>query len=296
VAGLPFGSAKSRRRGRGSDLAGFRSYLPGDPVSTIDWRASAKASTARGDDEFIVRERFADEAPQVVVVADRTPSMSLYPSWSPWLSKPNASLLATRAVVESAIAARGSAGYVDAASRPDGAAGPFWLPPRTRSPLDLIERRVLTAPYDAGSGSLVTCLEHLSRAALALGSGSFVFVVSDFLDPPPDELWLAGLARRWELVPVVIQDRTWEQSFPSVGPVVMPVVDPRDATRLEVRLRRSEAQAERARREQAHAELLARFAGFGLDPVLLDDESPSAVTHAFLTWAEWRRRALWQRR
>ena len=31
LTGLPFGSARSTRRGRGSDLAGFRAYVPGDP-------------------------------------------------------------------------------------------------------------------------------------------------------------------------------------------------------------------------------------------------------------------------
>ena len=58
----------------------------------------------------------------------------------------------------------------------------------------------------------------------------------------------------------MIQDPTWEQSFPSVGPVVVPLVDPVDGTVLEVRLRKREARAERERREQARAELLSAFA------------------------------------
>src|SRR4029077_16778389 len=115
-SGLPFGFARSTRRGRGSDLAGFREYVPGDPVSTIDWRASARLSTALGDDEFVVRERYADEAPRVVVVADRSPSMGLYPDWSPWLSKPGAARAATRAIVESALAARAAVGYLGTAT------------------------------------------------------------------------------------------------------------------------------------------------------------------------------------
>jgi uncharacterized protein (DUF58 family) len=293
LTGLPFGSARSTRKGRGSDLAGFRAYVPGDPISTIDWRASARLSSARGDDEFIVRERFADEAPHVVVLVDRRPSLSLYPDWSPWLAKREAARAATEAIVASTLAARGAVGYLDYAGGTDG---PFWISPRGRSPLESIDERMRTAEFDAGADSLARGIEYLSRSAVSLGAGSFVFVVSDFLEPPRRELWLRAIARRWELVPVVIQDPIWEQTFPSIGPVVMPVADPRDGAVLEVRFSRSEARAERARRERARSELLAVFASLGADPVLIDRSDQDSVERAFLAWAERRRRALWLRR
>ena len=293
LTGLPFGSSRSTRRGRGSDLAGFRSYVTGDPISTIDWRASARLSSTRGEDKFVVRERFADEAPVVVVVLDRRPSMGLYPDWSPWLAKPEAARIAAEAIVASAIAARGAVGYLDSAGGNDN---PFWIPPRSRSPLELIEERVSTAEFDAGPDSLVRSIDYLARSGRSLGAGSFVFVLSDFLEPPPDTLWLSAIARRWEIVPVVIQDRVWEQSFPSTGPVLMPIVDPEDGAVLEVRFRRSEARTERELRERARAELLAVFASLGLDPVLLDQGDQTSVQEAFLQWAERRRRALWLRR
>jgi uncharacterized protein (DUF58 family) len=292
LAGLPFGSARSTRRGRGSDLAGFRAYVPGDPVSTIDWRASARLSSARGDDEFVVRERFADEAPRVVVVVDRRPSMGLYPDWSPWLSKPAAIHVATEAIVASAMSARGAAGYLDTA----GPGAPYWIPPRGRSALEVIDARATRAEHDADAGSLERGLEYLARSTSSLGSGTFVFIVSDFLEPPPDQVWLAGIARRWELVPVVIQDPVWEQSFPWAGPVIVPLADPDGGAVVEVRLKRSEARAERERREHARSLLLSRFASLGLDPVLLEQSEPDAVTRPFLEWAEGRRRALRQRR
>jgi len=75
VIGLAFGGMRSVRRGLGSDVAGSRPYRPGDNVDTIDWAASAKLSAARGEDEFIVREDFADESPRVVVVCDRRPTL-----------------------------------------------------------------------------------------------------------------------------------------------------------------------------------------------------------------------------
>src|SRR5918994_5603345 len=83
VVGLSYGGMHSTRRGTGSDIASSRPYHPGDDVKAIDWAASAKLSAARGTDEFIVRERYAEEAPRVLIVCDRRPAMALYPE--PWL-------------------------------------------------------------------------------------------------------------------------------------------------------------------------------------------------------------------
>ena len=47
LTGLPFGEQPSVRRGPGSDVAGSREYVPGDPISSIDWYASARLSSAR---------------------------------------------------------------------------------------------------------------------------------------------------------------------------------------------------------------------------------------------------------
>ena len=60
--------------GPATDVAGSRPYRPGDDMDAIDWAASARLSTARGSDEFVVRERFAEEAPKVVIVCDRRPA------------------------------------------------------------------------------------------------------------------------------------------------------------------------------------------------------------------------------
>src|SRR5277367_6416616 len=137
VAGLPLGGRASLRRGHGSDVAGSRAYVRGDPVSTIDWRASARASTARNRDEFIVRERYAEEAPRVVVVCDRRPSMSQYAPPFPWLAKPAAIEAAIAAIVASAQAVNSSVAYLDNAD--DGR--PYWLPPTGRGALEQIQER-----------------------------------------------------------------------------------------------------------------------------------------------------------
>src|SRR5260221_8152832 len=126
VIGLAFGGVRSARRGIGSDVASTREYRPGDDVGWMDWAASAKLSAARGEDEFIVRERFADEAPRVVGLCDRRPSMLIRASQLRTLDKPQALHSTLELIAQSALAARSLTGYLDY-----GDGEPFWRPPRT---------------------------------------------------------------------------------------------------------------------------------------------------------------------
>ncbi len=133
LAGSPFGGFSSVRRGAGSDIASSRPYQPGDHIHTIDWKSSARLSSAHGAAEFIVRERHSEEMPRVVVVVDRRPNMALYPSELPWLDKPGAVASSVALIVASALNQRGLVGYLDLGSHADegGEAGtPFWSAPR----------------------------------------------------------------------------------------------------------------------------------------------------------------------
>src|SRR3954470_4487329 len=103
VVGLAFGGVRSARRGIGYDVASTREYRPGDDVAWMDWAASARLSAAHGTDEFIVRERFADEAPRVVVLAPRRPSMAIRSSPLRRVDKPQAILTALELIGASAI-------------------------------------------------------------------------------------------------------------------------------------------------------------------------------------------------
>jgi uncharacterized protein (DUF58 family) len=297
LSGLPFGGSPSLRRGHGTDVAGSRVYVRGDPISTIDWRASARLSTARSSDEFVVRERYADEAPRVVLLTDRRPSMGIYESPFPWLSKPDVVRSATEVIVQSAEAANAAVAYLDYAGAQERGGEPFWLAPSGRAVWQRIESRLDDAPdCDAPEDGLQRGLEFLPRFRAELSSGTFVFVLSDFLGPlPPQSAWLTAAARRWEVVPVVIQDPVWEQSFPLVGPLVFPLADPGDRRVLEVRLTRREARARRAANEERLGRLKEELFALGLDPVLLDTSDPNEIDRAFLDWAE-RRRDLRARR
>ena len=207
LIGLSFGGMRSVRRGTGSDVAGSRPYHPGDDMDAIDWNASARLSAARDADEFIVREKFTDEAPRAITVCDRRPEMSLFPTWLPWLAKPEAVRIATLMIADSTVAVRGLTGYVDLA---DGEI--LWRPPRSQhEEWRLEERRPFRAPED----NLAQAFQHLFSLRPPLPTGSFIFVVSDFVAAVPEDVWLQALERRWDLVPVVVQDPVWEQSFPT---------------------------------------------------------------------------------
>jgi uncharacterized protein (DUF58 family) len=57
--GLIGGTRRSVHRGGGFEIVSSRPYRRGDNVRAIDWKASARMSSARLSDEFIVREHFA---------------------------------------------------------------------------------------------------------------------------------------------------------------------------------------------------------------------------------------------
>jgi uncharacterized protein (DUF58 family) len=290
LAGLPFGELPSRRRGQGADVIGSRPYEPRDPVSTIDWNASARLSAALGADEFVVRDRAADEAPRVAILADRRPAMGLYGADLPWLDKGAALAEAANAIVTSALFARSDVASLDFAG-----GGPYWLPPGRRDQPWLIAERQAGAPFDAPEDSVALGLEHLARRRASLPRGSFVFVLSDFLARPPAAVWVAALAYDWDLVPVVIQDPVWEQSFPPVGSVVVPIADPRGGRPAAVRLTRPQASQRRELNEERFELLLAELRSLDLEPVVLETSDPLGIDRAFLEWAEARRQSRWAR-
>ena len=260
VIGVPFGTLPSARRGTGFEVAGSRPYQRGDDIRRIDRYASARLSSATGGDEFVVREYYAEEGAHVVVAVDGSPTMALFPERLPWLRKPAAVAEAARMIVDSALAARCVVQRL-----PSGSDGP-------------------------GEASVTAALRELLARPRGLPSGSFVFLLSDFLAFPSDEVWSSALARGWDVVPVVVQDPVWEQTFPDVGGTVLPLADPKSGRVGLVRLRGKEARARKEENESRLASILARFEALGLTPVRLSSHEPGAVHLAFLEWADARRR------
>ncbi len=295
LVGLPFGELATRRRGHGSDVIGTRPYEIGDPVTSIDWFASARLSAARGGDEFIVRDRSDDEAPRVAIVSDRRPAMGIYSAPSHWLSKPQAMLEASAAVTVSASAARSEVAALDFAGAAAREGEPYWLPPGRRDRPWLVAERQRSAPFDAPRDNVERALGCLGRLRSDLPSGSFVFVLSDFLEPPTADAWLTAVAHGWDVVPVVIQDPVWEQSFPPLGGVAVPIIDPAGGRSALIRLTGREARERRRRNEDRLRRLLSDFLTLGLDAVVVGTSEPREVDRVFVEWAEGRRRSRWSR-
>jgi uncharacterized protein (DUF58 family) len=275
----------SRRRGSGNEIASSRPYRRGDAIRLVDWAASARLSSARGTDEFVVRNYFAEDAVRIIVVVDRSRSMALFPDWLPWLDKHAAIREVGRMIVASGAATNAligfaAAGALDAqvvSSRRDHA---HWR---------AIEQRLATGEADGPPDSLDRALGLLSRRAGTVRPGTFVFVLSDFLPPPSAARLHDALAAGWDLVPVVVQDPVWERSFPDVSGVTLPLADPDGRMPVLVRLSRKEARARRDVNEHRAARLDDALLGLELDPVTITSSDREAVHAAFLKWAEGRR-------
>jgi uncharacterized protein (DUF58 family) len=271
---------RSLRRGPGFDLVGTRPYRPGDDVRRVDHRASARRSSQLGRDELLVREYLTEEATRVVAVVDRRPAMAVDHGGVPGLAKPAAIAAAGRVVVESALAARCVPGYLDHVS---------WLAPGGRAGLADVLQRLESPAGRASAGSLRDALQKALDLGDALPPTTFLFVLSDFLDPPDPELLLTCLARGWDLVPVVIQDPVWEQSFPLLGGATLPITDPATGKTMLVRISRSAARSRRTANERRLERLLHGLAELGLDHVLVSTSDPVGVHAAFTAWAAGRR-------
>ena len=286
LIGLAFGSMHGARRGSGSDIAGSRPYVPGDDPHRIDWAASARLSAARASDEFVVREYLADEAPRVVVCVDRRPGMSLCPPGLPFLHKAEAADVAIALIEASVAESRGLVGRLEH-ERPDLVG---WCPPTSgRRSMVLAEHSLpeRSTPADAITGMF----EFLTIHRRQVPSASFVFVLSDFIEQTPLETWEWALDRGWDIVPVVVQDPVWEQRFPDVDRLVVPLVGANGRTRL-VRLSTGESERLRERHERRLGDLVGGLRSLGVEPVVVGREDREHVFEAFLSWSA-ERQAAW---
>ncbi len=280
VIGLAFGGVRSVRRGIGSDVASTRQYHPGDDLAWMDWAASAKLSAARGDDEFIVRERYADEAPRVVVLCDRRPSMGITASAFRPLDKPRAISSALDLIGTSARAARSLTGYIDYAF-----GEPYWRPPRSER---LAEPGTFDRPFGAPADTIARGLYFLGEHRRDLPTQAFVFVLSDFVVPPDLEAWQRALEHQWELVPVVIQDPVWERTFPDVGGVTIQYSEPGSGRVVPVYLTGKEAVRLRKDHEAHWDRLVRDFRSLGIEPVEARSHEYADLLGSFLRWADLR--------
>jgi uncharacterized protein (DUF58 family) len=247
-------------------------------------------SVAKDDDVFLVRQFYAETAPRVIIVVDRRASMGLYPASLPWLSKPDVVREATTAILASAHAARAYVGYLDFSSGPEGARGqPHWISPHRQGAAQIVRR--FDCGFNAPGDSLELAIDYLLGLRSDVPSGTFVFVLSDFLAPGSDHVWSRAHAHGWDLIPVIIQDPVWEQSFPLIQGFLVPIADPESGDVAAVRLTAREARARQSSNAERLERLVGRFRKLHYDSVVLDTADPVAIDSAFVDWAARRRLA-----
>lgn len=288
--GLAFGAMHGARRGTGTDVSGSRRYVPGDDPDRIDWASSARLSAALGTDEFIVREHFADEAPRAVSVIDTSLAMALSAPDVPWLDKAAAARAASDIIEASVTEARGLIGFLEFAAEREAVR---WGPPASGGERILEEHDLPRVGDLRAAPSVAAALDFLTLHRRAVPSASFVFVLSDFLAPPPVESWENALDRGWDVVPVVIQDPVWEASFPEIDGIVVPLASVSGRARL-VRLRTGESAAWRRRHEERHERLLGELDSLGIEPVLVFSGELDDIFESFAAWSI-ERQSVWSR-
>jgi len=275
IIGSLFGSAASRRRGQSDDVVSGRPYVTGDDVRRIDWATSARLSAIRGEDHFVVRESYGEEAPIVCFTVDRTSSMGLYPREYPWLHKPDAVRQMAEVVALSANQYHCPLSYLDDES---------WRPPSTTTGLEQILEHVEARGYDSEGDTLDALFGLLRSVEHLLPAGTFIFCCSDFLAVPAERTLAMVADADWALVPVIVQDPLWEQSYPeAAADVALPVLDDSGQFRL---LRQSKAEVRR-RREANEARLRRLeelFTGYGFPPVIISELGAEALAEALRSW------------
>jgi hypothetical protein len=204
--------------------------------------------------------------------------MSLFPRPLPWLDKPAAAVQAVGLVTEATLAARGFLGYLD-----HGDDEETWVAPRTHRELP---EPATGGSFSAPEDSIPRAFDFLARLHPPLPAGTFLFVLSDFLAPPSEDEWVAALERRWDIVPVVIQDPVWERSFPPVGGVVLPFYDQTSRKFVSVRLTDREAARRREENEAAAEELTVSLRALDLGPVIVTTTDRGEIFQSFLEWAD----------
>ena len=215
---------RSLRRGSGSDVAGSRPYRPGDDMDTIDWAASARLSTARGT-RRVRRPRALRGGGAEGRDRLRPPAGDGAASAPPlpWLDKPRA----MRTVVELDPRERRRRGRLRRLSRLRGRR-PALAAAEGRAEADRAARRAALVVGVRRAAGLARALDRPSRRRTPARSRRAPSSSSSRTSSPRRRAttWLTALEHRWDIVPVVIQDPTWEQSFPDVNGIVVPLRDP----------------------------------------------------------------------
>ena len=186
------GDYRTLFRGTGVDFTDLREYEPGDDLRHIDWNVTARMDTP------YVREYVEDREVTAWLLLDRSASMGFGP-----VDRQKSLVLAEIATTIAHILARG--GNRIGAALFDGSIE--TIPPgQGRNQVLRISQALLRPPPGVRSKD-TTDLSRLLRAALGLARRrSLLVIVSDFITQPGWEQPLSLLARRHDVVAILVVD------------------------------------------------------------------------------------------
>lgn len=199
VQGWIHGGHPSKRLGVSTEFDHHKNYLPGDPIKSIDWKASAR------HDRVYIKRSIEDSVLSVRIIVDRSASMAFATG-----DAPSKFLQASRAAACLAylITSHGDSVGLTMAS----AGQVFWLPAgSTQRHLVQILTALASKPAQS-EDNLPVCLRTLVDRVERRG---IVALISDFMfDPEPVRKELARLrAQGHEIILFQMQDPT-EHDFP----------------------------------------------------------------------------------
>jgi uncharacterized protein (DUF58 family) len=185
-------------KGRGMEFAEVREYMPGDDIRSIDWNVTARLGAP-----FV--KKYVEERELTVMLAVDLSASGVFGSQNQLkrdLAVEVCAILAFAAIQNNDKV--GCLLFTDAVE--------LFIPPRKgrQHVLRVIRELLYFRPQGTGT-DLTAALQTLGRV---LKRKSVVFVVSDFLDPGFESA-LAVLARRHDVIPVVVTDAR-EERIPAV--------------------------------------------------------------------------------
>jgi uncharacterized protein (DUF58 family) len=189
-------------KGRGMSFDSVREYQPGDDVRTIDWNVTARSSSGAAFVKQYVEERELT----VMLAVDLSASMDF---GTRQIAKRKLAARIAAVLALSAVSNNDRVGLLLFSDRVE-----HFIPPKKgRAHVLRIVRDVLsTQPAGTTTRLDVACdyLAHVTRKR------AVVFLLSDFLgSEASDERALGVLARRHDLVPVVVSDAA-ERQWPTL--------------------------------------------------------------------------------
>ncbi len=249
--GLLAGEFRSAFRGAGMEFEEVREYLPGDDVRAIDWNV-----TARQGKPYL--KRFREERELTIFFLVDCSASARFGGGPESLGDLAAQVCASLAF--SAVKSNDKTGLMLFSDRIEK-----YLPPGKGIPhaMRLIREVVGHAPVGEGT-NLPDALETLGRT---LKRRSVLFLLSDFLDPGDFAPPLQRLARRHDMIALLLRDPTLEE-LPHEGLMTFHDPETHQDFLLDASCPRTRA-AYRQKLQKEHAEQERQLTSLGVDTLPL---------------------------